>query len=422
MFFWFALSAFAGPHADWAAEMAQFPPSPRQSLADPTVPRPPPTPGPDRLVYGYQAYWDANLDTVPWDALSHLAMFNANVESNGTLTDTDRWDEAAYAVALGAPYDVKIHLCVTNFSTSSLTSLLGDPDALSTLEDALVQAVNDTGAHGVNIDFEGLPSSRRQEMVDFVIRLASKVDEVAVATPAVDWSDAWDYAVLSQHADLFIMGYGYHWSGSSESGPTDPLYAGDGTVWSSPWSLSWTLDDYLAKGADPARVIVGLPLYGYAYQTSSTDVPTPNLGSNGAVFMGSANLDAAVWGAKYEETSASPYFDGVGEQVWYPTVDSVEERVIYAVDHGMGIGFWALHYDDDDPLLWERVQAHTTPAGTTDPTESTPSTSSTHSDPLTTVDARVDPAAEEGCGCSTSGHYGWVSWMVLLPLFARRRR
>ncbi len=420
MFFWIAMSAFAGPHADQAAQMALLPPV--QHVAPmPSVPRPPPTAGPDRLVYGYQAYWDDNLDTVPWDALSHLAIFNANVDSDGDLSDTYRWDEAARAVELGEPYGVKVHLCITNFSTSSLEALLGDAEALENLEDQLVAAVLETGAHGINVDFEGMPSSRRQEMVDFIIRLESKVGEVAVATPSVDWSDAWDYAELSKHADLFIMGYGYHYSGSSQSGPTDPLYAGEETVWSAPWSLSWTLDDYLSKGADPERVILGLPLYGYAYAVADTDVPTASLGSNGAVFMGSAIEEAELWGPQYEATSHSPYFDGDGEQVWYPTIPSVEERIEYAIDSGVGIGFWALHYDDDDPALWDMVQAHTSPDVPVDPGTNGTGTGTGDAGLGTDLATEAETSGSKGCGCSSTALLPNVMWLCLVPLLFRRR-
>ena len=64
-----------GPHAAQAAD----PPvqwSPRISRR----PLPTPTPGPDVMVYGYQAYWAADLGAVPWDHLSHLAVFSANAE------------------------------------------------------------------------------------------------------------------------------------------------------------------------------------------------------------------------------------------------------------------------------------------------------------------------------------------------------
>ena len=62
-----------------------------------------------------------------------------------------------------------------------------------------------------------------------------------MATPAIDWSNSWDYNMLAQITDgLFIMGYNYQWSGSSTSGPTSPL-TGSG------YTLTWTVNDYLNK-------------------------------------------------------------------------------------------------------------------------------------------------------------------------------
>ena len=81
--------------------------------------------------------------------------------------------------------------------------------------------------------------------------------EIVIATPAVDWSDAYDYETLSRYAGLFIMGYDYHWSGS-DPGPVDPLFGG------SPWgqfALDWTVNDYLSLGVNPDRIILRLPLY-----------------------------------------------------------------------------------------------------------------------------------------------------------------
>ena len=354
---WFgALSAWAGPHAEQAVEFGADA-LPRRVHSVPTQPASPPPPVVrNQRVYGYQAYWDDDLNTVPWDALSDIALFAAEVETDGSLTLTSRWDQAAEAVALAEPYGVRVHLCALNFNTTELETLLGDASARANLIAELSSWVSQTGAHGVNIDFEGLPSSRRAEMVQFVIDLEAAVGEVVLATPAVDWSDAWDYATLSQHSDLFIMGYDYHWSGSAQAGPTDPLHAGDGTPFSAPWSLSWTVDDYASKGADPGRVILGLPLYGRAYPVASNTVPASNLGTGSTVFMDEGIAAGQVHGAQYEPGTHSPYtYDG-SDQIWYPDTDSVLERVQFAVDAGLGgVGFWALHYDGDDPALWEAV-------------------------------------------------------------------
>lgn len=376
----------AMPPGDHARHVLEFgdrvPEQPRRR----NLPLPPPTPGPDMTVYGYQAYWNADLYAVPWDDLTHLAIFSANATPTGGLTHTSRWDDVGTALTLAQPYGVRVHLCVTNFNTDELSTLLGSATYRNALIDELEAWVNATGAHGVNIDFEGLPVSRKQQMVQFTADLQARVGEVVLATPAVDWSGAWDYDELTRYADLFIMGYGYHWAGSGNAGPTDPLYSGPGTVWPAKHSLTWSVDDYLYWGADPNRIILGLPLYGYRYPVATNNVPTPNLGSGSSIFMAAAIANAATYGALYEPTSVSNYYYTGSEQAWYPTVDTIHERIQFVKSAGIaGFGFWALHYDEGDPALWDMIrQETTTPQDPTDTGD--PSTDPTDPGPEDTGD------------------------------------
>ena len=455
------LSALAGPHADHAIAFGHDP-RPHTPLAA----LPPPaqaTVGPDMTVYGYLAYWDDDLSTVPWDELSHLAVFAATAETDGSLTDTHNWDQAATAVSMAQAYGVKVHLCVLNFNSTELSALLNNPTARSTLVANLASWQASTGADGINVDFEGVPSDARAGLVSFTAELQAAVGEVVHATPSVDWSNAWDYAALTDYADLFIMGYGYHWSGSSTAGPTDPLFAGSGTIWSglNSYSLSWSLDDYIAEGADPDRIILGLPLYGRAYATGTSTIPASSLGDGGAVFFRDAWSAAALHGETYEPDSASLMaYDGY-EQIWYGDADTVAERIAYARDvAGVGgIGFWALNYDDTDPAMWSAIRAETTwsttsttpttggtdtgstggttpttggttpttgpttgPTGSTTPTTGTTPPTTGTTDTLT-APAVVDAEAGEakGCGCAT-GHRagGWLA-LGLVAVAGRRR-
>ncbi len=344
-------------HADHAAlQLGRVDAAP---LARPTpMPLPDVTPGPHKRVYGYYAYWSGELADMPWDDLSDIALFSANVDTSGHLSQTSRWGDIEEAVAIAEPYDVRVHLCVTNFDSDELEDLLGSATARQNLIDELSDWVDSSGVHGVNIDFENLPSSRRSEMVTFIADLRAAVGEVVIATPSVDWQNAWDYAALTEHADLFIMGYGYHWSGSEHAGPVDPLYAG--SIWS-PWTLSKSVDDYKSAGADPDRIILGLPLYGYSWPTADDDVPGENLGTGSSVIWHVASNQAATHGRRFDSESLTPwYYDG-SAQTWYADTDSITERFAYAVDDAElgGIGFWALHYDRGDPALWAAVREAT---------------------------------------------------------------
>jgi spore germination protein YaaH len=363
-------AALAGPHAEHRAEAEALG---LAQVARPTAPAllPDVTAGPDRIVYGYEPYWNANLQTVPWDQLSHLAIFSADAASDGSLVNTSRFDRAVDAVAIAEAYGVRVHLCVTNFDSGSLSTLLGSATNRQRLIDGLVAQVARTGAHGVNVDFENLPSSRKAEMVQFVRDLDAVVEDVVLATPAVDWSGAWDYDLLAANAHLFIMGYGYHWSGSESAGPVDPLWGG--APWSQ-YSLDWSVQDYLDNGAPAGRIILGLPLYGTKWPVSSHGVPAPTSGRGSSIVFSTAWDEAATAGAQYDGASETPYYDLGANQTWYGHTDSVRERIAYAKDEGLGgFGFWAIHYTGDDPAFWRMVDEETSiPLDPEEPEEDAP--------------------------------------------------
>jgi uncharacterized protein (TIGR03382 family) len=327
---------------------------------------PPPRPAPpERIVYGYQPYWVADSASLPWDELTHVAIFSAGVNGDGTLTDTGRLDEALDAVPLAETYGAKVHLCFTSFDSGDLSTLLGSATNRQRLITAIRAQVDRTGAHGVNIDFEGLPASRKTQMVTFAQELHAEFDEVVFASPAVDWQGAWDYSELTKYAYLFIMGYDYYWSGSDYAGPNDPLYA-TGTF--GQYSLEWTINDYLTYDADPDKTIVGLPLYGRYWRTSSDALHAATLADGETVLFSDMPDEIAAHGARWETGSHSSWvYTGAG-QTWAPTQDHVVERAEYAVDQGMaGFGFWALHYDDGDDALWRALGTVSRPGGPADP-------------------------------------------------------
>ena len=382
-------------------------------------------------VYGYYAYWLGTVDELPWDWLTHVAIFSVDVAGDGTLSGTQHWtDVAEQALALAEPYGVHVHLAVTSFDAGVLDAMLSNPSARTTAVGQLGDLVDAYGGHGVAVDFEGMNAGNIGDLTQFVQELAARVGEVSVATPAVDWAQAYDYPQLAAAAQsLFIMGYDYHWRGG-EPGPVAPLFGGG------PWgqyALDWSVADYLATGVPPEKIVLGLPLYGYTWPTVDGAVPGTATGDASSVLYSDAKLDAATYGAQWDDTTHTPYYFPDGNtQTWYDDASSLDDRIGWALeDQGLGgIGFWALNYDGGDPELWDMVASHTQvddpdPTGTTsggdsggdETTEGTPapsttastdtssddSTAATTSDAITT-DGTSGPAAaggtDAGCGCS----------------------
>ena len=363
------LLACAPERADWSAHAELLADPALTALPDHRVPPPQPLRAPndrpDVTVYGYWPYWGDPLDTLMWDQLTHVAIFNVDLNADGTLAQTQRWNSvAAQAMQLAAPYGVRVHLCVTSFSDTITNSVLSSPAYRATAIQQLGNLVDAYGAHGINIDVEGLDYAQKANFVSFVREADARFDDVFVAMPAVDWSGAYDYDQIALASDgLFIMGYGYHWSGGGP-GPVAPLYGG------APWavhSLSWTVDDYRTWGAPDDRIVLGLPLYGYDWPTTSTAIPGTATGSGTASVYTSAVASAAVHGRRYDAQTETPYsFPSSTRQLWYEDAESLAAKIQYAVDEQIqGVGFWALTYDDADPALWRAVDAitHLAPSG-----------------------------------------------------------
>jgi uncharacterized protein (TIGR03382 family) len=383
-------------------------------------------------VYGYLPYWTVDVAEVPWEHLTHLAIFNVSLNSDGTLSDTSRWTSvAAEAVALGRETGVKVHVCITSFDSDEMSAVLASADRRATTIEALGQLVDAYGADGVNVDFEGLPSSRKADMVTFIRDLKARVGEVVLATPAVDWSGAWDYSELAASSDgLFIMGYGYHWTGGNP-GPNAPLY--DGDLWSQ-WTLSWSVADYLANGAPADKIILGLPTYGQEWPVhDGADVPTTATGDGWSVTYADAVADAAIYGRGYDTVSDTPWYSrDTSRQAWYDDATSLAVKMQWAVDQGLaGFGFWAIGYDGEDPTFWAAVDAAShvpgedtggggdTDGGDTDSEDTDGGDTDGDSRPTRPGQAEV---VDEGAGCSSGGVSFYGAWLLGFALTLSRRR
>ena len=345
---------FSSPHAAQAMQ----PPEGARVGPRARPPSPPTAEGPpDVVVYGYLAYWAGSVETVPYASLTHLAIFNVDLLSDGRVAFTDRWTGVApRAVELAAPYGVRVHLTLTCFDDAVMESVLPSSTRRATLVDQLGDLVEAAGAHGVSVDCEGMPSALRDDFVVFVRALRDRVPEVSVALPAVDWTDAYDYDALADIADqLFIMGYGYHWSGG-DPGPNAPLVGGAG--WAT-WSLAWSVEDYRDNGVPDSKIVLGLPLYGQRWPTSSTAVPGTSTGTASSVVMENAVVEAAATGRLWEAHTSTPYaFPSSTRQLWYDDTESIAIKAGWAVEQGLGgFGFWALDYEGGDPAFWAAIDA-----------------------------------------------------------------
>lgn len=323
----------------------------------------------EKIVFGYHPYWvGSTYLNYRWDLLSDLCYFSYEVDTlTGNAYSTHSWSTAA-VVDTALAHGTRVHLCVTLFDGH--TYFLTHASAKQTLITNLINLVTARGAHGVNIDFEGVPSSQKANLTAFLIdlcnqmHLANPAYKVSIAAPAVNWSGTYDVAALSGYLDWFvIMGYDYYWSGSSTAGPGSGLYS---MTCSTNDNLSRSLSYYLDAGAANTQIVLALPYYGREWHTTSSSVPSSTIPStsssrtykyvqdNASGYYSNANMH-------WEPNSFSPYHvfnDGVA---WHQCFADNEKSLEYRYDmiylrNIAGIGIWALGYDDTYTALWDLIE------------------------------------------------------------------
>ena len=232
-------------------------------------------------VVGYLPYWEyIQYPNFNFNLLTHINYFSAELNSYGDIINDHNW-ESLYIVDYAHDRGVKVSLCATLFGQSELTTLLNNPSHRENAINNLLDKVLAKNADGIDIDFELLPVSQRDNLVIFMQELSEVFHEsmedpiITMATPAIDWSNAWDYESLANICDgLFIMGYNYFYSGSSAAGPVSPL----GGYF---YDIQFTVDDYLSKTNNQSnKLILGLPYYGYDWPVE-TSIINSNTTGNG---------------------------------------------------------------------------------------------------------------------------------------------
>jgi len=321
---------------------------------------------------GFYPYWIGTAPAdLPYAYLSTIAFFSVEINQYGNVTATHGWPDGDLVDTAHA-HGVRVVLTITNFSASQQQTLLASATYRAAAVNHIVQQVDAGGADGVNIDFEGLPVSAKANFVTFITELRAGLQTIidnphlTVCTPAIDWSGAYDYDKIAAHANyLFIMAYDYFYSGGNP-GPVSPLYAGG--IWPAWAGIDYTLDDYETYISPYAlgKVLLGLPLYGFDWPSTSSAVPGTATGDGVAVIMHEAldMVQSGQYGARhFDVDSQTPYliYNGGGwHQLWYTDYRGLLQRIRYGQTRDVGgWGFWALGYNDDATLFKALEQAPT---------------------------------------------------------------
>jgi chitinase len=158
---------------------------------------------------------------------------------------------------------------------------------------------------------------------------------------------------------LNLMAYDYAGSFSADTGHQANLYPSTSNPRSTPFSTDKAITDYLAAGVPSRKIVLGLPLYGRAFE-GTAGAGQPYTG------VGQGSWEAGIWDYKAlpqpggvatfdEEVDASYTWDAAARKfVSYDNVISAERKVSYVKQKNLGgTMFWEASGDrtDDASLI-----------------------------------------------------------------------
>jgi spore germination protein YaaH len=315
-------------------------------------------------VYGWHPYWAAAsaYQSYDYDALTHIAYFSYEVDTATGGYSTLRGWNTTPLIDYAHQRNVKVTLTVTNFGSARNVELLSDSVKQRFLFTTLVQQLKSRNGDGINFDLESVPASQRANMVEFCRRAVRMIKaelpqaEISLATPAVDWSSAWDYRALSGICDyLIVMGYNYYWSGSTTAGPVAPLTG-------ETYNVTRTVDTYLNAGVPPEKLLLGVPWYGYDWPVVSSERKAATTGTGTSRIYNAAKDLASTYGKTFDQVTGVPWssysVSSQWRQLWYDDSLSLSMKndLVKRKELG-GIGIWALSYQGSGNELWRSIKA-----------------------------------------------------------------
>ena len=319
----------------------------------------------DKIVFGFHPYWEEGAEVhYQWDLLSDFCYFGYKVDpATGAPSTVHEWLTAGSVNAAKA-HGTRLHLAMTLFSGHD--KFLNNKTAQRNFSNTIISLLKKRNAIGVNLDIEAVPKTLKRQLTAFVLFFGNELHKaipgsiLSIDIPAVDWSGTFEIKKMNKVVDIyFVMGYGYYYGGSSESGPTAPLYS---FVDYYDYNLSRSVSYYQSVGMPLDKMVLGLPYYGKTWKVSKTGAPAKTLGKGTTVFYRDTRKNENGYfsrsNARWAGTCFANYFLYKKSNAWYHAfvLSANEQRSkmeIIRLRGLAGTGMWALGYDDGYNDLWD---------------------------------------------------------------------
>lgn len=249
--------------------------------------------------------------------------------------------------------DKQIWAMVGNrFDQKATHQMLASAALSSTAIQSIKSYVQKYDLAGINIDFENVHASDRDLFTSFIARLAEELHNLdtvlSVDLPpdlGNDWSAAYSYAELANHADyLVIMAYDEHWTGYKAGSVA---------------SLNWVEQqlDKLVTQVPANQLILGMPLYtrDWAINTQGTTLSSEDLSlpeQNKRVQAAGSTLK---WNSEAGQYTSEYWKANTKHRMWLEDARSLSAKLQLGTHFGLaGYAYW--HIGGESPDIWTSLR------------------------------------------------------------------
>lgn len=237
---------------------------------------------------------------------------------------------------------------IDNFTQEvSTTETLSSTAARQNIISQLIQAAQDVGMDGINVDFESLSEDVGTHFLEFLRELSIECHKnnlvLSVDNPVPeDFTSHYDRAEQGRVVDyVIIMGYDEHYVGSEA-----------GSVASLPWveqGIQDTLDEVPAK-----RVINAIPFYTRLWRTTGGNVTSEAIGMDQAQQIIADNNVETYWDKTTSQNYGKYDIDNSTYQIWLEDAQSVAEKVKLVSKYDLaGVSAWKLGFENNG--IWQVI-------------------------------------------------------------------
>lgn len=338
----------------------------------------PPTP---KEIIGFFPYWNLKYEEHQrYHLLSQVVFFGLQIDTDGNIVNRlpDDTQEPGWTAFRSQKFSAlfrkakdsgaKVLVAFQATDTDTIDSFLADPQKRQRFIKNSLEIIEQKNLDGLNIDIEyagSPPVSTTKNMTSLVKELRdamrkkneSLILSVDVFADATNKVRIWDIPSLAEAVDwIIVMAYDFHRAASPRSGPVAPAY-GAPLLWE--YDLTKTVADF-SRSIPLTKLILGVPYYGYEWQTTSTEAYAPSYPQTGATASYQRVqeiLEEKDTLRSWDETALAPrlsYKSGNATyQIYYENEASLGWKYDLVNQSGIeGIAIWALGYDGEHPNLW----------------------------------------------------------------------